>query len=76
MGGIFLATGRGVPDDLVLPEVHQIDVAATVARLLGIDPPRHSEGRAVPGIGERLLTAPRAENNGAPADGARGQALH
>lgn len=58
MGGIFLALGRGVPDDLVLPEVHQIDVAATVARLLGIAPPRASEGRPVRGIGEHLLTSP------------------
>lgn len=58
MGGIFYALGRGVPDDLVLPEVAQVDVAATVARLLDIDPPRQSEGRPIPGIGEHLLTSP------------------
>jgi predicted AlkP superfamily pyrophosphatase or phosphodiesterase len=51
MGGVFLAMGRGIPADLALGEVRQIDVAATVARLLGIDPPLHSEGRAIPGIG-------------------------
>ncbi len=56
MAGIFLALGRGVPPDLLLSEVQQIDVAATVARLLGIAPPRHSEGRPVRGIGEQLVT--------------------
>jgi hypothetical protein len=55
MGGIFFAMGRGVPSGLVLPQVHQLDVAATVARLLGIEPPRDSEGRSVRGIGEHLI---------------------
>ncbi len=59
MGGIFLAMGRGVPPRLVLPEVQQIDVAATVARLLNIEPPRDSEGHAVRGIGEHLVGAQR-----------------
>jgi arylsulfatase A-like enzyme len=62
MGAIFFALGRGIPADLVVPEVQQVDVAATVARLLAIDPPRQSEGRPIPGIGERLLTFPRPEN--------------
>jgi arylsulfatase A-like enzyme len=61
MGGIFFALGRGVPRGLVLPEVHQVDVAATVARLLGIHPPGNSEGRAVPGIGEQALTHDRVQ---------------
>jgi arylsulfatase A-like enzyme len=56
MAGIFLALGRGVRRDLVLPEVQQIDVAASVAVLLDMDPPRDSEGRPVPGIGERWMT--------------------
>ncbi|MDH3641621.1 MAG: hypothetical protein OES38_05965, partial [Gammaproteobacteria bacterium] len=56
MGGVFLAMGRGVPSGLTIHAVHQVDVAATVARLLGISPPRHSEGRPVPGIGELLIT--------------------
>jgi hypothetical protein len=56
MGGVFLALGRGVPNDVNIPVVHQVDVAATVAVLLGINPPRDSEGRAVPGIGDRLMT--------------------
>jgi arylsulfatase A-like enzyme len=43
MGGIFLAMGGGVPTQL--DEVHQIDLAATVAQLLGIEPPLHSEGK-------------------------------
>jgi len=51
MAGVFLALGRGVAPDLQIAEVHQVDVAATVAALLGIDPPAGSEGRPVPGIG-------------------------
>jgi predicted AlkP superfamily pyrophosphatase or phosphodiesterase len=51
MAGIFLALGRGVAPDTEIAEVHQVDVAATVARLLGIDPPADSEGSPVPGIG-------------------------
>ncbi len=56
MAGIFLALGRGVPRGLMLSEVQQVDVTATVARLLGIAPPRDSEGRPVRGIGEQLIT--------------------
>jgi arylsulfatase A-like enzyme len=51
MGGVFMAMGRGVPADLELGEVRQIDVAATVATLLGIAPPAQAEGRPIPGIG-------------------------
>ena len=51
MGGIFMALGRGVPAGGTLPAVHQVDVAATVARLLSIDPPLQSEGRPIEGIG-------------------------
>ena len=40
-----------MPKDLELGEVRQIDVAATVTRLLGIEPPLQSEGRPIPGIG-------------------------
>ena len=47
MGGVFLAIGRGVDPTLELGEVRQIDLAATVSTLLGIDPPRHSEGRSI-----------------------------
>lgn len=46
MGGIFLAMGRGVPD-AVPSKVRQIDLAATVAKLLNIEPPRDSEGTPI-----------------------------
>jgi predicted AlkP superfamily pyrophosphatase or phosphodiesterase len=46
MHGIFLALGRGVPPGTRLPRVHAVDLAPTVAALLGIDPPRQSEGTA------------------------------
>lgn len=64
MAGVFFAAGRGVPNDLILPEVQQIDLAATVSRLLSIDPPRQSEGRPIRGIGEHLIGngAPEARN--------------
>jgi len=47
MGGIFLATGNAVPAGIELDEVRQIDLAATVTKLLGIDPPLHSEGKPI-----------------------------
>jgi predicted AlkP superfamily pyrophosphatase or phosphodiesterase len=53
MGAVFFALGRGVPADLELGEVRALDVAATVARLLGIEPPRDNEGVPIAGIGER-----------------------
>jgi predicted AlkP superfamily pyrophosphatase or phosphodiesterase len=66
MGGIFLAMGRGVEKGARLPPAHAIDVAATVARLLGIDAPRNSEGVPIPGIG----SGPAAQRPALPA-GAR-----
>jgi predicted AlkP superfamily pyrophosphatase or phosphodiesterase len=53
MGAVFFAMGRGVPADLELGEVRALDVAATAARLLGIEPPRDNEGVPIAGIGER-----------------------
>jgi predicted AlkP superfamily pyrophosphatase or phosphodiesterase len=47
MGASFLAMGRGVKAGTRFGEVHQVDVAPTVAALLGIEPPQKSEGRAV-----------------------------
>ncbi|NIP77080.1 MAG: hypothetical protein GTN90_14325, partial [Xanthomonadales bacterium] len=44
MAGMFLALGRGVPAGARLAPAHQVDLAATVAALLGIDPPLQSEG--------------------------------
>lgn len=46
MSGIFLAMGRGVPD-AAPSQAHQIDLAATVAALLEIEPPRDSEGKSI-----------------------------
>ena len=51
MGGILLALGRGVQAGARLPPAHQTDIAATVARLLGITPPAQSEGTPIAGIG-------------------------
>ena len=51
MAGILLALGRGVQADARLPPAHQTDIAATVARLLGIAPPSQSEGTPIAGIG-------------------------
>lgn len=52
MQAIFYAKGRGVPAGLRPERVQAIDVAPTVSRLLGIDPPRDSEGVPVAGIGD------------------------
>ena len=46
MHGIFLAMGRGVTPRSRLPRVQAIDLAPTLAALLGIDPPAQSEGTA------------------------------
>lgn len=51
MGGILLALGRGVQAGTRLPPAHQTDIAATVARLLGMAPPAQSEGTPIAGIG-------------------------
>ena len=50
MQGIFLAMGRGVRPAQRQAAQAQIDIAPTVALLLGIAPPRNASGRAVPGI--------------------------
>ncbi len=54
MGAVFFALGRGVPADLELGSVRALDVAATAARLLGIEPPRDNEGAPIAGLGEHL----------------------
>ena len=48
MGAVFLGMGRGVPRGRRLGAVSSLDVAPTIARLLGIDPPASSEGRPIP----------------------------
>lgn len=47
MGAIFFALGRGVTAGRRLDTVRMIDVAPTIAALLGIEPPRHAEGRPI-----------------------------
>lgn len=47
MGAVLLAMGRGVPAGARLPAQRMVDVAPTVAALLGIDPPRHAEGEPI-----------------------------
>ncbi|MDG2334443.1 MAG: ectonucleotide pyrophosphatase/phosphodiesterase [Myxococcota bacterium] len=54
MGAIFFALGRGVEVGFSPGEVRSVDVAPTVTRLLGIDPPMMSEGTPVAGVGGRL----------------------
>jgi hypothetical protein len=51
MRGIFFAIGRGVPAGARLGGVRALDVAATVARLLGIAPPAQNEGAPIEEIG-------------------------
>jgi predicted AlkP superfamily pyrophosphatase or phosphodiesterase len=63
MGGVFLAMGRGVPAGARLGPVRQIDVAPTVARLLGIESPRDAEGTPIRGIGE---APPPQSSTGSP----------
>ena len=46
--GIFYAVGPGVRAGARPGIVRQVDAAPTVARLLGIDPPKNSVGRALP----------------------------
>ncbi len=47
MGAIFYALGRGIAPATHRGEVRAIDLAATVAELLQIEPPRHSQGRSI-----------------------------
>jgi arylsulfatase A-like enzyme len=51
MGAILYATGRGVPAGLELGAMRSVDIAPTIARLLGIEPPHQSEGEPLPGVG-------------------------
>jgi hypothetical protein len=51
MGAAFFALGRGVAPGYRHAEVRSIDVAPTVARLLGIEPPARSEGEPIRGVG-------------------------
>jgi predicted AlkP superfamily pyrophosphatase or phosphodiesterase len=48
MGGIFFAVGNGVPRGERIDPVRAIDVAPTVAAILGIEPPLDAEGEPLP----------------------------
>ena len=50
MDGIFLAWGDGIRANHEFDEAHAIDVAATVSKLLGIQPAKQDEGRPIAGI--------------------------
>jgi predicted AlkP superfamily pyrophosphatase or phosphodiesterase len=55
MQGIFYALGRGVHAGTKIDAVSALDVAPTVAALLGIAPPRDAEGRALAAVGVPAL---------------------
>jgi hypothetical protein len=63
MHGIFVAIGRGVPKGARLPRVRAIDVAPTLARLLGIGAPAQSEGEAIAGISPASRPPPRSPSS-------------
>jgi predicted AlkP superfamily pyrophosphatase or phosphodiesterase len=50
MNGILYALGRRIAPNARPGAMHQVDVAATVAGLLGIAPPRDSEGVPIEGL--------------------------
>ena len=54
MAGIFVAVGRGIPKDRIVPVVRSIDVAPTILALLGEEVPDWMQGRPLP----ELLTKP------------------
>jgi predicted AlkP superfamily pyrophosphatase or phosphodiesterase len=60
MRGILFALGRGAPAGAKLGLVRAIDVAPTVARLLGIEPPRDSEGTPIAALAPPAAGAPAA----------------
>ena len=45
MKAVFFAMGRGVDADAEVAELRHVDLAATIAALLEVDPPGQSEGR-------------------------------
>lgn len=50
MGAIFVARGAGVPKGLRLAEVHAVDIAPTVLRLLDVPIPSGLDGRPIAGF--------------------------
>lgn len=58
MHGVLLALGRGVAPGARLPVQVQVDVAPTIARLLGIAPPRDAVGRPIAALLPARAPAP------------------
>ncbi|MGI9431675.1 MAG: alkaline phosphatase family protein [Myxococcota bacterium] len=56
MGAILLGMGSAIPKNAALGRVDSLDVAPTVAAWLGIDPPEHCEGTAIPGLVNTVAT--------------------
>jgi predicted AlkP superfamily pyrophosphatase or phosphodiesterase len=50
MGAILLGMGQHVPQGMALGRIDSLDVAPTVARWLGIEPPERCEGSPIPGL--------------------------
>jgi len=50
MGGIFIASGRGVEPGTRIPPVRAVDVTPTILRLLGLGSAEWMEGTAIPQI--------------------------
>ncbi|MFQ5513260.1 MAG: alkaline phosphatase family protein [Myxococcota bacterium] len=68
MSAIFYALGRGVKPGHRLGEVRAVDVAPTVTRLLGINPPRHVQGKPLAELTPPREPAPEdAEGEAAPS---------
>jgi hypothetical protein len=63
MHGIFVAIGRGVPKGARLPRVRAIDVAPSVAQLLGIAPPAQSEGAPISALSPASAQPPPAPSS-------------
>lgn len=50
MDGVFFAWGSGIHTPLKLERVQGLDVAATVANALGIQPPKQNQGKVIPNL--------------------------
>lgn len=66
MRAVFLALGRGVPAGAKQGPVRALDVAPTVTRLLGIEPPKSCEGRPIEGILAPAAPEPAAPQSATP----------
>ncbi len=56
MGAMFLAMGRGIPKGMRIAPIEMIDIAPTVADLLGIDSPAQAQGDVIAEIRTEKLT--------------------